>query len=76
MESILNAIVVMGIEEGPVPFQMTSKVMVHSLRKGKACDGKACKDKSFVSVTHLRAMHVSVRHVMIRIVRVRHGMER
>jgi hypothetical protein len=38
MESILNAIVVMGIEEGPI---------VHSLRKGKACDGKECKDKSY-----------------------------
>jgi hypothetical protein len=42
MESIFNAIVVMGIEEGPVLFQMTAKVIVQALRKGKACDGKAC----------------------------------
>jgi hypothetical protein len=35
MKIILNAIVVMGIEEGPV---------VQALRKCKACDGK---DKSF-----------------------------
>jgi hypothetical protein len=28
MESILNAIVAMGIEEGPVLFQMTAKVIV------------------------------------------------
>jgi hypothetical protein len=47
MESILNAIVVMGIEEGPVLFQMTAKVIVQALRKGKACDGKAYKDNSF-----------------------------
>jgi hypothetical protein len=47
MESILNFIVVMGIEEGPVPFQMTEKMRVQALRKGKACNGKACKDKSF-----------------------------
>jgi hypothetical protein len=47
MESILNDIVVMGIEEGPVLFQMTAKVIVQALRKGKACDGKACNDKSF-----------------------------
>jgi hypothetical protein len=46
MESILNAIVVMRVEEGPVLFQMTAKVIVQALRKGKACDGKACKDKS------------------------------
>jgi hypothetical protein len=46
MENILNAIVVMGIEEGSVLFQMTAKVIVQALRKGKACDGKACKDKS------------------------------
>jgi hypothetical protein len=38
MEIILNDIVVMGIEEGPI---------VQALRKGKACDGKACKDKLF-----------------------------
>jgi hypothetical protein len=38
MESILNAIVVMGIEEGHI---------VQALHKGKACDGKACKDKPF-----------------------------
>jgi hypothetical protein len=38
MESILNSIVVMEIEEGRV---------VQSLCKGKACDGNACKDKSF-----------------------------
>jgi hypothetical protein len=53
MESILNAIVAMGIEDGPVPFQMTVKMMVQSLRKGKACNGngKACKDKSFKANT-------------------------
>jgi hypothetical protein len=45
MESTLNAIVAMGIAEGPVYFQMTATVMVQSLRKGKACGGKACKDK-------------------------------
>jgi hypothetical protein len=38
MESILNAIVVMGIEEGSV---------VQALRKGKACDGKVFKHKAF-----------------------------
>jgi hypothetical protein len=45
MEIILNAIVAMGIEEGPVLFQMTAKVIVQVLPKGKA-NGKACKDKS------------------------------
>jgi hypothetical protein len=47
MESIRNAIVVMGIEEGPVFFQMTAKVIVQALRKGNACDGKAWKDNYF-----------------------------
>jgi hypothetical protein len=47
MESVWNDIVVMGVEEGPVLFQMTAKVIVKALRKGKACDGKAWKDKSF-----------------------------
>jgi hypothetical protein len=47
MESILNDIVSMGIEEGCALFQMTTKVIVQALRKGKACNGKACKDKSF-----------------------------
>jgi hypothetical protein len=42
----LNAIVAVGIEEGPVLFQMTAKVIVQALHKGKACNGKACKDKS------------------------------
>jgi hypothetical protein len=42
----LNAIFAMGIEEGPVFFQMTAKVIVQALHKGKACNGKACKDKS------------------------------
>jgi hypothetical protein len=51
MESILNDIVVMGIEEGPVPFKMTAKIMVQALCKGKACNGKACKDKSFKANT-------------------------
>jgi hypothetical protein len=37
----------MGIEEGPMLFQMTAKVIVQALRKGNACDGKACNDKSF-----------------------------
>jgi hypothetical protein len=45
MESILNDIVGMGIEEGPVLFQITAKVIVQALLKGNACDGKACKDK-------------------------------
>jgi hypothetical protein len=61
MESILDAIVSMGIKEGPVPFQMTAKVMVQSLRKGRACNGKACKDKSFKAITckdHVRVMHL------------------
>jgi hypothetical protein len=40
MESILNAVVAMGIEEGSVIFQMTVKVIVQAL-----CKGKACKDK-------------------------------
>jgi hypothetical protein len=43
MESILNDIVAMGIEEGPVLFQMTAKVMVQALCKGKACNDKQCK---------------------------------
>jgi hypothetical protein len=47
MEIIFNAAVAMGIEEGPVIFQMTAKVMVQALHKGKACTDKACKDKSF-----------------------------
>jgi hypothetical protein len=47
MESILNSIFAVGIEEGPVTFQMTAKVIVQELRKGKARNGKACKDKSF-----------------------------
>jgi hypothetical protein len=37
----------LGIEEGPVLFQMTTKLIVQALHKGKACNGKACKDKSF-----------------------------
>jgi hypothetical protein len=44
MESIQNAIVVMGIEEGPMLFQMTVKVIVQALHKGKACDGKVWRD--------------------------------
>jgi hypothetical protein len=47
IKSILNSIVVMGIVEGPVLFQMTAKVIMQALRKGRACDGKACNDKSF-----------------------------
>jgi hypothetical protein len=47
MEIILNDIVAMGIEEGPMIFQITAKVIVQALRKCKACYGKACKDKSF-----------------------------
>jgi hypothetical protein len=41
MESILNAIVSMVVEEGPVLFQMTAKVAVQALRKGKTCKGDA-----------------------------------
>jgi hypothetical protein len=37
----------MGIEEGPVLFQMTAKVIVQALRKGKACNGKAWTGNSF-----------------------------
>jgi hypothetical protein len=47
VESIRNAIFFMGIEEGPVFFQLTGKVIVQVLRKGKACDGKAWKYKYF-----------------------------
>jgi hypothetical protein len=47
MESIRNTIVVMGVEEGPVLFQMKAKVIVQALRKGKACVGEAWKDNSF-----------------------------
>jgi hypothetical protein len=47
MESVWNVIVVVGIEEGPVLFQMTANVIVQALCKGKACDGKAWKDKYF-----------------------------
>jgi hypothetical protein len=52
MESIFNAIVAIGIEEGAVPFQMTEKMMVQALHKGKACNGKACNDKSFKANTY------------------------
>jgi hypothetical protein len=45
MESILNAIVAMGIEERAVLFQMTAKVVVPELRKGKTCKGNVCKGK-------------------------------
>jgi hypothetical protein len=41
MESILNDIFAMGIEEGPVLFQMNAKVIVQVLCKDKACIGKA-----------------------------------
>jgi hypothetical protein len=51
MESILNNFVAIRIEDGPVSFQMTAKMMVQALRKGKACNGKACKDKSFKANT-------------------------
>jgi hypothetical protein len=36
----------MGIEEGPVLFQMTAKMIVQALHKDEACNGKVCKDKS------------------------------
>jgi hypothetical protein len=42
----LNDIVAMGIEEGPVLFQMTAKVIVQALHKGNACNGKACNGKA------------------------------
>jgi hypothetical protein len=45
MEIILNAILAMGIEEGPVLFLMTSKVTVQSLCKGKTCKVNVCKGK-------------------------------
>jgi hypothetical protein len=69
MESILNAIVAMGVEEGPVLFQMTTKVVVQELRKGNTCNGKVCKGKELKPV-HLRAMPVVVRHVRVRHVMV------
>jgi hypothetical protein len=49
MGSTLSAIVAMGVEEGPVFFQMTAQVIVQALSKGKGCNGKcnACKYKSF-----------------------------
>jgi hypothetical protein len=47
MEIILNVIVVMGIEERPVLFQITAKVMVQALLNDNACNGKACKYKCF-----------------------------
>jgi hypothetical protein len=68
MESIFNAIVAMGIEEGPVLFQMTTKVIVQSLRKGKTCKGNVYNGKE------VKAMHVRVRQVMVRRVRARHVM--
>jgi hypothetical protein len=37
----------MDIEEGDVLFQMTAKVMVQSLRKGKKCNDKTWKVKSW-----------------------------
>jgi hypothetical protein len=43
MEIILNDIVAIGVEEGPVLFQMTAKVAVQALRKGKTCKGDPCK---------------------------------
>jgi hypothetical protein len=46
MESILSDIVSMGIEEGPVFFRMTAKVLVQVLLKGKAFNGKTLKVKS------------------------------
>jgi hypothetical protein len=45
MERILNAIAGMGIEEGAVLFQMTAKVVVQELRKGKTYKGNVCKGK-------------------------------
>jgi hypothetical protein len=43
MESLLNDIVAMGIEEGPLIFQITAQVIVQALCKGKTCKGDACK---------------------------------
>jgi hypothetical protein len=45
MGIILNSIVAMGIEEGPVLFQMTAKVVVQELRKDKTCKGNVYKGK-------------------------------
>jgi hypothetical protein len=45
MESKLNALLTMVIEEGPVLFQITSKLTVQALRKGKTCKGNVCKGK-------------------------------
>jgi hypothetical protein len=41
MENILNAIFAMGIEEGPVLFQMRAKVKAQAQNKYKACNGEA-----------------------------------
>jgi hypothetical protein len=45
MEIILNAIVVMGIEEGNVLFKMTTKVVVQELCEVKTCNGSVCEGK-------------------------------
>jgi hypothetical protein len=45
MESILNDFVAMGIEEGPVLFPMTAKVIVQALRKVMVFKANACKGK-------------------------------
>jgi hypothetical protein len=46
MQSILNNIAVMGVDQGPVLFHTTAKVMVQALRKGKTCNGKTWEVKS------------------------------
>jgi hypothetical protein len=81
MESIFNDIVAMGVEQGPVLFQMTAKVAVQELRKGKTCKGNVCKGKELKAM-NVRAMHVReipvmvsharVMHVMVWCLRVRH----
>jgi hypothetical protein len=45
MESILNDIVAMVIEEGPVLFQMTTRVVLQEFGKGKTRNGNLCKGK-------------------------------
>jgi hypothetical protein len=69
MESILNAIVAMGIKEGPLLFQITAQVIGRALRKGKTCEVDACKGKACNSNAckgkARREIHVRVMHVMV-----------
>jgi hypothetical protein len=90
MESMLNDIVAIGVEEGPaeegpVLFQMTAKVMVQALHKGSACNGKAYKESNLiliyvmarrVMIMHHRKMHLGNMHQWARNGRLMHLMSR